>query len=652
MLLNKCLLKYLMAGWFGLVLWLAALAPCRADEAKPDVAAPASWVAPIVYNPRRPLPPVDPSLEMRWILKDHQINAQNNESFTHEIRQVLTPAGVNFGSHVAVDYDPSYQLVTFHWVKIWRGTNALNRLDPDKIQTSQSGLDANELLFSAEKTALLILDDVRVGDVIDYAYSVQGNNPIFAGWFTGRIYAQAGHPIERSTTRLLWPAERRLYVQDHGTDVKYGAVRRKDMIEFTWNFTNVLAGRLEPPLPTWYQPWPWVQLSEFQKWSDVNRLALSLFTNTAPISPELTRQINEWKRLPDKESRTLAALRFVQDEIRYLGIETGVSGYKPETPSAVFARRFGDCKDKSFLLVTILRSLGIEAWPVLVNTTVRQTVLELHPSDTVFDHAITLANVDGQNYWLDATANYERGPLAVRSWPNYGCGLVMRPGTTALTTIPPCPVLPKTTVTEYVRLGALDGASDLKMVTVAEGPDAEALRERYTTTPRDDIERANLNYLARFYPDVSQTAPLVYTDDEEQNRIEVDEFYSVQKIWTQSPGETYAHCRIYPENVEAAIRTPTVSMRTMPLGIAYPLHEVFHAEIAMPTAPIMRTEDQSVENPAFYYRRAVSFAPAKVALLDYEYRTLTDVVPVEAAPNYVRQLDAVEELLSYTIPWN
>ena len=283
---------------------------------------------------------------------------------------------MNNGSHISIEYDPSYQLLTFHWVRIWRGTNALNRLDPDKIVVSQRGLDADELLFSAEKSALLLLEDVRMGDVIDYAYSVQGDNPVLAGRFSDWVQLQSSHPIERLTTRLLWPPTRRLYVQNHGTDIKYAAVRKGGLIEFTWNLVKAPGWRNEPPLPIWYQPFPRVQLSEFQKWSDVNQLALDLFTNTAPLSPELTRKINEWKRLPGGEERVLAALRFVQDEVRYLGIESGVSGYKPAAPSTVFDRRFGDCKDKSFLLVTILRALGIEAWPTLVNTRLRQTVLE------------------------------------------------------------------------------------------------------------------------------------------------------------------------------------------------------------------------------------------------------------------------------------
>jgi transglutaminase-like putative cysteine protease len=641
--------RFWLAGWVVLIAsgWLAV--QCQGQEAKPDVAPPSKWIVPIPFDARARLDAVDPSQEMRWILKDRQVNAQNNETFHHEVRQVLTPSGVNNYSHISIDYDPSYQLLTFHWVRVWRGTNSLNRLDPDKIQVTQSGLDPNELLFSAEKSALLLLEDVRMGDIIDYAYTLQGDNPVLAGRFSGRVEAQSGHPIDRMTTRLLWPAARRLYVKNHGTDVKYTAVRKGDLAEFTWNFKNVPGWREELPLPVWYHPLPWVQLSEFQKWSDVNQLALGLFTNAAPLSPELMKKINEWKRLPDRESRVLAALRFVQDEVRYLGLESGVSGYKPATPSAVFDRRFGDCKDKSFLFVTILRGLGVEAWPALVNTKMRQSVFDMHPSATIFNHAITQVNLDGQSYWLDATANYQRGPLAMRSWPDYGYALVVRPGTTALTPLAPSPVLPRTTVTQYIRLGNVDQASDLKVVTIAEGPDAESFRAQFATTVRDDLERGYLNYYARFYPDITQTAPIIYTDDEQQNKIEVDEFYSVQRIWSHLPDETFYHCRVYPANVALAMTAPTVSLRTMPLGVAYPEHQFFRAEVMVPVLGVFQPDDRTIENPAFYFHRLVTITGGKL-LLAYEYRALTDAIQPEAVPTYVRQLDAAAEIMSYNIP--
>jgi transglutaminase-like putative cysteine protease len=48
------------------------------------------------------------------------------------------------------------------------------------------------------------------------------------------------------------------------------------------------------------------------------------------------------------ERRALAAIRFVQDESRYLGIEVEEGTLRPDAPDAVLRRRFGDCKDKTF----------------------------------------------------------------------------------------------------------------------------------------------------------------------------------------------------------------------------------------------------------------------------------------------------------------
>ena len=54
----------------------------------------------------------------------------------------------------------------------------------------------------------------------------------------------------------------------------------------------------------------------------------------------------------------------MQDEVRYLGLENGISAYKPSSPNKVYNQRFGDCKDKSLLLVTMLNQMNIEAYPV------------------------------------------------------------------------------------------------------------------------------------------------------------------------------------------------------------------------------------------------------------------------------------------------
>jgi len=636
----------------GPACFLAALvlaaAPCHGREAGPAVLPPSKWVIPRSFARPSASAPVDPSQDYLWLLSDRQINVQTDEEFVHVAHQPLTLAGVQYGSHIMIKYDPTCEVVTFHWARLWRGTNQLNRLDPAKIRLSQAGLDTENLLFSSQKTALVLLDDVRIGDIVDYAYTITGSNPALDGRFAGRVQLQFRQPVERAMTRLLWPASRRLYMKDHLATLQPTTVRKGSLTEFTWDLRSVPALHPELPMPVWYDPFPSVQLSEFRTWADVNRWALRLFTNTNALSPELTRQINAWKKLPAPADRVLAALRFVQEEIRYLGMEDGAAGYEPSLPSDVFARRFGDCKDKTLLLVTILRAFKMEAFPVLVNSRRRQELAELQPSPTLFDHAIVQLNLEGQSFWLDPTATYERGYLTERCWPNYGCGLRVGPAVTTLTPIPPCPVEPKTTVTEFLNVGDLNRESTVRIVTVAEGPDANRLREHFATTPREDIERENLNAYARLYPRIRRAAPLLYGDDEQQNRIQTTESYAVSGMWSRLPDETYYHCRIYSVNVDDALVKPEVSLRSMPLGVNYPVHQVFRAELLLPPSWPLTASTITIRNPAFFFQRTVGFNNGKM-FLGYEYRSWSDAVAPGDVPAYLRDLDSATDALGFTV---
>jgi hypothetical protein len=642
-------LRCFRAGLAFLVLVQALAAMMsRAADAGPSVQPPGKWVVSRSFDRPSADDAVDPSQDYRYLLSDRQINVQNDEEFVHHVWQTLNSAGVQYGSHITINYDPTCESLTFHWARLWRGTNKLDRLDLTKLHTSQAGLDIEELLFSSEKTALLMLDDVRVGDIVDYAYTIEGTNPALAGKYSGSVRLQFKQPVDRLVTRLIWPSSRRLYIKNHLTDIQPAASRKSNVVEYTWDVLHAPGLRREAPTPIWYDPYPWVQLSEFQKWSDVNLWALRLFTTTNPPSPELTKKINEWKQLPEPADRVLAALRFVQEEVRYLGMEDGAAGYEPAQPSVVFARRFGDCKDKSFLFVTILRALKIEAFPVLVNDRRRQEVAELEPSATLFNHVVVQVNLEGQSFWLDTTATFERGALNLRFWPAYGWGLKVAPGVTGLASIPPCPVQPRTTVTEYLSIGGPIDPATVKIVTVAEGPDAERLREHFATTPREDIENDNLNSYAKLYTSLSRTSPMVYNDDEQQNRIETAEFYAIEKMWSKQPDEAYYRCRIYCDNVGDALVKPAVSFRTMPLGVRFPVHQVFHAEVIVPMSWPIQPSTTTIDNPAFFFQRLVNVAEHRL-ILDYEYRSWTDAVAPEAVPAYVRDLDSATDALGYTV---
>ena len=67
----------------------------------------------------------------------------------------------------------------------------------------------------------------------------------------------------------------------------------------------------------------------------------------------------------------------------------GRGSHEPQQPAVVLAQRYGDCKDKALLLAALLRELGVEAYPALVNTKLRQRLDDYLPSPFLFDHVIT-----------------------------------------------------------------------------------------------------------------------------------------------------------------------------------------------------------------------------------------------------------------------
>ncbi|HTI99853.1 MAG TPA: DUF3857 domain-containing protein [Dongiaceae bacterium] len=644
--------------WGLLLLLLLALPVLRASAADPvfsppqtAVAPPADWIVPLLFAPLPANIRPEPNEEQRYLLLDRQINVATNEDFHHIVRQILTPAGIQNGATLTVDFDPNYQSLTFHWVRIWRGTNHVEQLNAGKIKLIQPERELDQFLMDGHESAVLVLDDVRVGDIIDYAYTLQGANPVLEGKFFKAVDVQLRQPVEHLVTRLVWPKERRLYARNFNCPNTRPTVAAKtNQIEYVWDARHVPGLYVEDQLPAWYDPFPWVQLSEFQTWAEVNQWALKLFQNTTPLSAELNDKIAEWRRIRGPEQQVQAVLRFVQENIRYFGVEGGTGSHRPAAASDVYGRRYGDCKDKVRLFVTILRALNIEAWPVLVNSQLHRGIQPWQPTAMAFNHVIAQVRCDNRTYWLDATANYQRGPLAAHALDDFGYGLVVQPKTTALTAIPTSSAIPDTTIAEYFQLGGRTDPASLKVVTVATGADAEDLREQFATTPRADIEKNYLHYYANRYPGAKSAAALEFKDDATQNRIEITESYSWDHFWTKPDADHEYQCTFYPSTLAELFPKPVDVERTMPLAVTFPVHRVLRTEVSLPEAWANNSKSRNITDPAFFFRMNQNTTGTKL-VLEYEYRALADSVPPEQMADYMDHITAAQQTMGHTVSW-
>ena len=82
---------------------------------------------------------------------------------------------------------------------------------------------------------------------------------------------------------------------------------------------------------------------------------------------------------------------FMQQQIRYVGIEIGIGTLQPHSAEEVFRNRYGDCKDKATLMVSMLSAVGIRATWVAVDH--RRGVIDPGTPSIFGDHMIAAIKI-------------------------------------------------------------------------------------------------------------------------------------------------------------------------------------------------------------------------------------------------------------------
>ncbi|TWI78432.1 transglutaminase superfamily protein [Lacibacter cauensis] len=140
-------------------------------------------------------------------------------------------------------------------------------------------------------------------------------------------------------------------------------------------------------------------------------LAKHYYSNIADLDIAGGKEVKEVtdsliKGLRTQEEKAKAIYKFVQQSVRYIAFEEGMGGFVPRNPELVCTRRYGDCKDKSALLVSMLRYAGLKAeftWIGSRQLPYRYSEVPLPITD---DHMICALELNGKTIFLDATDSY------------------------------------------------------------------------------------------------------------------------------------------------------------------------------------------------------------------------------------------------------
>lgn len=570
--------------------------------------------------------------------------------FNHFVMKAMSASGVEKVSGISVDFDPLFESLTLHGISVWRDGEVMDRLDRSRIDLIQREKELEYQLYDGSLTLNVILEDIRPGDTVEYSYTIEGANPIFAGHFSRRLKLQWDVPVGRVNYRLVRPQASPLYVRNYETSISPIKRSFDGTTEYIWRLDRVASQVVDDDTPSWYDPLPKIYLSDISSWDEVVAWALPLYRSSSVSQAEQEVIDSLGKPGSTQEERLLAALSFVQQQIRYLGLEMGENSHKPSLPGEVLERRYGDCKDKTRLLISLLREMGIEAYPALVNTATGARLKDALPSLHTFNHVIVKVRLQGKSFWLDPTRTHQAGDLSTIYQPDYDYALVVAEQGGGL---------------QFMSddIDVVHGKRVDETFDIVQGPEqpvvyrietefnhyyADSLREQLAESDLSAIQKSYLNYTARYYPSVELADDIQVIKAKDKNAIKLIENYRIPKAWKPMADSSYVAINFEPFLIDDHIDEVQSPKRTAPYSVRHPVRYQHTTRIRVPPNSQFEEEYYEINDSAFRFEKSVKFTGDELTI-KYDYESLRGyVMPVDIG-QHAKNLRNIYKLSSYQV---
>lgn len=374
------------------------------------IGPPPAWVEPLDV----PDAAVQQGGAVQALLRDFQVRlSEDGSSISYGVNayRVLNAQGLTYLGTLTTTWDPELQDMTINAAKIIRGDQTIDLLaDGVAFKSLQRETELSSATLNGNLTAIKEITDLRVGDILVFATTVTTRRSV-AGAQPEDGFGLTSLPFERTHYTVTWPKS--LDVKWKSTEGIEGAhlEAEGDLMRLTYDATDASTPDLPDDVPDRIRLLGSIEVSGFQSWNQISALLAPYFQSAAELEPDspLLGEIDQIREgYNTDEERAAAALRLVQQHVRYLALTLGEGGLIPAKADDTWRNRYGDCKAKTVLLTAILHKLGIDAEPVVVAAEGGLAMPDHLPRIGAFNHVIVRAKINGKTYWLDGTGTADQ----------------------------------------------------------------------------------------------------------------------------------------------------------------------------------------------------------------------------------------------------
>jgi hypothetical protein len=350
-----------------------------------------SWMHAVVGTP---LPAYDDKTDAILLYGENNVTVLSTEKIRIQVRRVykiIRPGGRQLG-YVGVNFNPNLKITSLHgWCIPAQGKDYEVR-DKDAVEISLPSIDGSELISDVREKFVRI-PAADPGNIIGYEYEVEVRPLVLQHVWR----FQDTQPVREEHYSLQLPAG----WEYKATWLNYPEVKpsQNGTNQWQWTVQEVKSVRQEEEMPPIvgvagemilsFLPPGGRASNGFSGWQEMGGWYTNLTIGRRDASPEIKQQVailTASSQTPLAKMRALA--NFAQHDVRYVAISLGIGGVQPHAASDVFAHRYGDCKDKATLMISMLHEIGIDSYYVVINSERGSVSPETPAHVAAFDHVV------------------------------------------------------------------------------------------------------------------------------------------------------------------------------------------------------------------------------------------------------------------------
>jgi tetratricopeptide (TPR) repeat protein len=577
------------------------------------------------------------------LLQDQQIDLQPGSVTTYSavMMKLQTAQGLAAGA-VAFAWNPDTDTPTVHRLLVHRGDKVLNVLADQRFTIVRRESNLENAMLDGVLTATLQPEGLQIGDVIDFAVSITHSDPAIGRHVEAVGGGWNGLPIARAHLSARWPSDVPVRLRTT-TGLPPLKVQRKDGLSSVDLTLDDL-----PPLPApkgapaRFGLMRMAELSDFASWADLANVMAPLYQKAAilPSDGSLAKEVATIAtQSTDPKMRAQAALTLVQDRIRYVFLGMNDGGLVPADAETTWQRRFGDCKGKTVLLLALLKALGVEAQPVIVNIAGGDGIDQRLPMIALFNHVLVRATIAGQTYWLDGTRTGDTSLDQIKT-PDFRWGLPLIPNATLVHMEPPPPSRPQTETAFSIDARAgITLPAPMHVETVLRDDDAVAMHQQLANLPPDALDRGLKAYWRARYDFVAVKATSSQFNAatrEERLVMDGDAKLDWNNGWYQADGVGVGYKADF-------MRDPGPN-RDAPFAVAFPYSTRNTETIQLPPGHFKLFKGDPIDTTVggIAYHRTASLADGRFSVEEDEHSVIREF-PADQAEAVQAQLRALDD---------